>query len=451
MTAADLRVTALGHSGLLVEAGGERVLVDPLLRKGAFARGLLAVDPPRWLRLDRLPRPSVLVLTHAHSDHFDPPSLAKVERTIPVIVPPDSALVSALQGLGFKDVRALSPGGAMRLGGVLLGATPSIHRGGDEIGLLVSTARVSFWNIADTEVDTSVAQALLDSRPAIDVVAARFQPIRRVLDNWTRGAGASFDKADMLRWLEAASTVKPRAVFPYGAGIALRGRPSWLNRYMFPFSEEEIARLLSARLAPPGVAYTMNPGDVLEADPLEIRHRVQSSPFVGAAGPSRRPAWEPIDRATFGRLNGSDRKQLVARIEAILAGPFADWFRIELRRPGSVFSGFVEWGRRLAARDSLWWYSDRLCDRFQRTAVAARPRVQRARQLLLPLLRGRPASRALRQGRRGVAPQRGRRAFLREDPQSERRQAGRAADGRNGPPRAVAGSVPRVSSHARDH
>ncbi|MEJ5945918.1 MBL fold metallo-hydrolase [Pseudokineococcus basanitobsidens] len=52
-----MRLTHLGHSTLLVEAGGARVLLDP----GAFT--------PGWEGLRDL---DAVVVTHAHPDHLDP-------------------------------------------------------------------------------------------------------------------------------------------------------------------------------------------------------------------------------------------------------------------------------------------------------------------------------------------------------------------------------------------
>jgi hypothetical protein len=338
-----MRVTALGHSGLWVEAAGERILIDPILRDGPFARGLLAIDPPRRLHPAKLPRPTALAFTHAHTDHFDPPSLARLDRGIPVIAPPDAALRAQLLALGFRDVRTLAPGRALALGALRLEATRSLKPRSDEIGLVVAAERACFWNIADTEVDASVARAARGKRAAIDVVAARFQPIRRVLDGLTSGAGGCFDKRDVVRWLEAACAVKPRAVFPYGSGLSLLGRPSWLNRYLFPFSEDEIARLLDERLGGAGRAFTLQPGDVIEVSPASVQQRTQFSAFVGLRGRSRRPAWEPIDRASLGTMGAAARRALVTRLEAMLAGPFARWLTRELARPRGVFAGFVEW------------------------------------------------------------------------------------------------------------
>jgi len=341
-----MRVTALGHSGLLVEASGERILIDPILRDAPFAQGLLEIDPPRRLRFERMPKPSALVITHAHGDHFDPRSLALLDRALPVALPPDPELKRRLSELGFHDLRELraNTGFSIELGRTRLAATPSGPRKSDELGVVVSTGEAALWNIADTEVDPQISRTLLREISSVEIVAARFQPIRRVLDSLTSNSGASFDKSDVVSWLEAACAVRPRVIFPYGAGLLLRGRSAWLNRQMFPFDEAEIVKLLAKRLGAAGTAHGMRPGDALEVVRGNVEHLPQSSAFVRSIGQARRPSWEPIDVKTFGSLRPSRRRELVKRLEALLRGPFAAWLRRELASARSALAGFSEWG-----------------------------------------------------------------------------------------------------------
>ena len=80
MTAA---LTYVGHSTLLLEVGGARLLTDPVLGPG-IGHIRRQVGVPRVEAL--LPLDAVLV-SHAHHDHLDPRSLRRVARDCPVLAP----------------------------------------------------------------------------------------------------------------------------------------------------------------------------------------------------------------------------------------------------------------------------------------------------------------------------------------------------------------------------
>jgi L-ascorbate metabolism protein UlaG (beta-lactamase superfamily) len=72
-----LRVTWLGHSTVLLEVGGRRILTDPVWGKRASpARG---IGPKRFqpvpVPLADLPPPDLVVVSHDHYDHLDYPTI----------------------------------------------------------------------------------------------------------------------------------------------------------------------------------------------------------------------------------------------------------------------------------------------------------------------------------------------------------------------------------------
>ena len=75
-----LRVTWLGHSTLLVEQDGRRVLVDPVW--GERASPISWMGPRRFyaplLRLDEVPVVDAVVISHDHYDHLDEPTLRAI-------------------------------------------------------------------------------------------------------------------------------------------------------------------------------------------------------------------------------------------------------------------------------------------------------------------------------------------------------------------------------------
>ena len=72
-----LRATWLGHSTVLVEIDGRRVLTDPVW--GPRTSPVTWAGPRRWydppLKLDELPKLDAVVISHDHYDHLDYPTI----------------------------------------------------------------------------------------------------------------------------------------------------------------------------------------------------------------------------------------------------------------------------------------------------------------------------------------------------------------------------------------
>ncbi len=81
--ASGLRLTWLGHSSLLLELDGHRVLIDPVWGERAspfsFAGPQRFFAPP--LPLEALPPVDVVVISHDHYDHLDMPTVKALAAT----------------------------------------------------------------------------------------------------------------------------------------------------------------------------------------------------------------------------------------------------------------------------------------------------------------------------------------------------------------------------------
>jgi L-ascorbate metabolism protein UlaG (beta-lactamase superfamily) len=80
----------LGHSTVLMNFLGARVLTDPVFSvRAGPGLGPFILGPKRYLQPALRPRdfapPDVLLLSHAHFDHFDTASLRKFPRDTPVV------------------------------------------------------------------------------------------------------------------------------------------------------------------------------------------------------------------------------------------------------------------------------------------------------------------------------------------------------------------------------
>ena len=80
-----LRVTWFGHSGMLLEVDGVRVLIDPVWEERASP--LKFAGPKRFfaptLRLEQMPQVDVVVISHDHYDHLGAETVGKLARLMP--------------------------------------------------------------------------------------------------------------------------------------------------------------------------------------------------------------------------------------------------------------------------------------------------------------------------------------------------------------------------------
>ena len=117
------RITWLGHSTVLVELDGTRLLTDPVLRdRVAHLRRTKPADAGMLYALD-----GVLV-SHLHYDHLDYPSLERLGRSVPVVVPRGAGRL--LRRRRFEQVVEVETGEEVRLGDLVVRATHADHEGG---------------------------------------------------------------------------------------------------------------------------------------------------------------------------------------------------------------------------------------------------------------------------------------------------------------------------------
>jgi L-ascorbate metabolism protein UlaG (beta-lactamase superfamily) len=114
------RLTWLGHATVLLELGGARLLTDPVLRP-RVAHLLRKVTVP-----DEVGRLDAILVSHGHHDHLDVPTLRRLDRSAPVLAPPDAA--STLRRTGHR-VHSVVPGDEVEMAGVRVRAVPAAHDG----------------------------------------------------------------------------------------------------------------------------------------------------------------------------------------------------------------------------------------------------------------------------------------------------------------------------------
>ena len=108
-----IKATYYGANGWLIELDKTRILIDPWLN------GDLTFPPGDWLIKGELakeveiPRSiDFLLLTQGQPDHAHPPTLEKINKSIPVIA--SQAASNVVSKIGFTEINTLKPGEAFK-------------------------------------------------------------------------------------------------------------------------------------------------------------------------------------------------------------------------------------------------------------------------------------------------------------------------------------------------
>jgi len=197
-----MSVTWAGHSTVLIELDGIRLLADPVLgeRVGPLRRIAKPVAPAVTERID------AVLVSHLHADHADLRSLARIGRSVPILAPPGAARWLTRNGL--RDVRELGAGEQASIGPVRLSTTPAAHDGRrwpvgastDAVGF-VARGSLSCYFAGDTDLFPGMA----DIAGPIDLA---------LLPVWGWGPTLGPGHLDPARAATAAALIAPRVAVP---------------------------------------------------------------------------------------------------------------------------------------------------------------------------------------------------------------------------------------------
>jgi L-ascorbate metabolism protein UlaG (beta-lactamase superfamily) len=215
------RIEYVGHATALVDLDGVRLLTDPLLRnRVAHLRRASAVSARAQRGVD------AILISHGHYDHLDLPSLDKLGKKLPVVVP--RGLGGLLRKRRFESVLEVEAGEKLAIGEVEIRAVPAEHDRGrapfgasaDPVGYVVSGS-TSVYFAGDTD--------LFDAMDELGPVDVGLIPI------WGWGPGLGGGHLDPGRAAEAVARIGPRIVIPIHWGtyfpihLGLTGRPGFVD------------------------------------------------------------------------------------------------------------------------------------------------------------------------------------------------------------------------------
>ncbi len=139
-----IKATYYGANGWLIELDKTRILIDPWLN------GDLTFPPGDWLIKGKLGKeveiPSsidFLLLTQGQPDHAHPPTLEKINKSIPVIA--SQAASNVVSKIGFAEINTLKPGEAFKKNNINIQATSGASVPNIENGYIIESGQDSIY------------------------------------------------------------------------------------------------------------------------------------------------------------------------------------------------------------------------------------------------------------------------------------------------------------------
>jgi len=242
----------VGHSTVLIELDGVRLLTDPLLRQR-----VVHLHRRSPIDLEPLRNPDAVLISHAHRDHLDVPSLRRIDRTATAVVP--RGLASVVERLHFAQLVEIDEGESVSIGSLEVRATHAEHDERRRLGkvrgatlgyALSGSHRIYFAG------DTSLFPEMDGLVPDLDLALI---PIW----GWgpTLGSGEHLDPAGAA---EAIRMLRPRMAVPIHWGTyrplhhGVRREPDFLTAPADAFVRE------MAKTAPDVQVRVLKPGESLE-------------------------------------------------------------------------------------------------------------------------------------------------------------------------------------------
>lgn len=340
-----MHVTYLGHAAILVEAAGTRILMDPWLTDPTY-HGTWWHYPPLELGVRDLPRIDMLYLSHEHPDHFDPPTLAQLDKNVHVVIAEYARkrFRDRIAALGFRRITELPyhtdfPCGA----GGLTARLIAPDRPWDDSAILLRHDRTTVLNVNDCHLDEATL-AQLGREHTIDLAFLTFTgasqypgcfdfPISSKIER------ALFSKRSHLHeFVNWARLLRTRRAVPAAGNHALLAEDQlFLNTPTYANTPADAIAVLREH-APEIEGLQMNPGDTWS--PADGHRRLRAA-----------PDW-------------SRRLEAIEALSREVRGRSAEYFASEAPAPADLFDRFRAYFTAHLARDPgiaaginlcVWW------------------------------------------------------------------------------------------------
>lgn len=340
-----MKVTYLGHAALLVEIDGVRLLMDPWLTDPTY-HGTWWHYPPLRLRVQDLPRIDYLYISHEHPDHFDPPTLQHLDKTIPVVIASfrRKRFRERIAQVGFRDIIELDFGRDFSCadGAFTIRLVPP-DRPWDDSAILVRHNGSTLFNVNDCHLDDTTLSELGKAHP-IDIAFLTFTgasqypgcfdfPIQSKLERWRQSKASHLE--EFVSWARLLNT--RRAVPAAGNFALLAPDQLFMNTPEYVNTPAEAVEALR-RAAPHIEGLQMNPGDS-----WSLAEGLQRS-----APP---PSWER-------------RMEEIEALSRSMQGRITEYFASEGQAPADLYQRFEQYFGGMLSQDpaaadrigiTTWW------------------------------------------------------------------------------------------------
>ncbi len=178
--AQQVRVTYLANEGVLVEAGGTRVLIDALFRDSMDPYARYPGDVQGKLETGQKPYDGIqlALATHFHLDHWDAGAVTRFLRSNPQALFASTEQGTAMIPSALRDrTRNLWPAGAepshLEAGGARVTAFPLKHGSTQNLGYRLELAGKSVAHLGDADPSEENFRRLTTAR-GVDVAMVPF-------------------------------------------------------------------------------------------------------------------------------------------------------------------------------------------------------------------------------------------------------------------------------------
>lgn len=337
-----MQITYLGHAAIMAEAGGTRILMDPWLTDPTY-HGTWWHFPPLEVGVRDLPRLDYLYVSHEHCDHFDPPTLAQLDKNVHVVIAEykRKRFRDRIAAIGFQRITELpynTDFACNRSGLTLRLIGPD--RPWDDSAILLRDGRTTVMNVNDCHLDEGTL-GRLGREHAIDLAFLTFTGASQYPGCFDFPLASKIERAlyskhahleEFVNW---ARLLDCKRVVPAAGNHALLSEDQlFLNTPMYANTPADAMAALEAG-APHIEGLQMNPGDTWTPEAGHVRRRPA-------------PDW-------------SRRMEAIEELSRAMRAPRAEYFASEPPAPPDLYERFVGYFHGHLERDPGVAQSINLC------------------------------------------------------------------------------------------